>query len=358
VFPRTAGAAFVLALTLAACTTQEPVSSPRGRPAPAATGSILALTQDASAPGLVRMAVGRGSVEPVGSMPRDPAAAAAAPGPDGLTAVAVTRSGVARAYVIDPSSGPRPVGPPLRIAPDQEHVSVSASASRVLVADCDRVRVLDVTRPTKGWTDVGVGCWATLSPDGSRVATSPDGRRIVAVPFEGRHIVAVPLDAGRVRPLADLAAVAGAGPSARLFGAPAWGPQGLAFAATEGNQAAVYVKPPDRPAVVVVRERLEKTVRPPLLAWQRGGRLLAIMDDLGTGGALRVFDPSNADPSNAERVIALDALGFEGLLWSPDGSSLATMTSADALLVVGTDARWRTRVETTWNWLLAWTAAA
>jgi hypothetical protein len=49
-------------------------------------------------------------------------------------------------------------------------------------------------------------------------------------------------------------------------------------------------------------------------------------------------------------------LGFDGLAWSPDGSSLASLTSGDFLLVVGTDDVWRARVSTTWNTLLGWAA--
>jgi hypothetical protein len=322
-----------VALVLGACTVPGPEPAPAERPAPRPSGSILALAEDAGVPGLVRMAIGRQTVAPVGSMPPDPAAAAAAPDDrGGLTAVAVTRRGVARAYRIE-GSAVRAVGPALSVADDPEHLSVSATAERVLVADCDRVRVMDLYGPNPRWTDVGTGCWASLSPDGTRIAWSPDGHRILGSDADG----------SRVRTMVDL------GPR-RLFGAPAWGAAGLAYATTVGDEAEIDVRHPDGTVERVVRERLEKTVRPPLLAWSREGDALAVMDDLGTGGALRVFDPS----TRAERVIALDALGFEGLVWSPDGSSVATMTSSGALLVVGTDERWRARVDTTWTALLAW----
>jgi hypothetical protein len=334
--------ASAIGLLGAACTGGTPPPPASGPPA--AAGSILALTQDVGSPALVRFSLAAQRVAPVGPMPRTPSAAASAVGPDGsVTAAVVSASGVATAYAIPRGGRPRPVGPPLRTDPSADDVSVAATASRIVVSDCRSVRVLDVSAPAR-WTDLGAGCWATFSPDGSRVAYSPDGVRIVDVAAAG--------GAGRTLvDAADVPSIGGRGP-ARLFGTPAWGSGGIAFAVTQGDQAAIFLRAPDGRVHLIVQERLWKTVRPPVLTWQPGGDLLGIMDDLGTGGALRLFDPASA----RERVIGLDALGFDGLLWAPDGTSLATMTSAGALLVVGTDERWRARVDTTWNRMLAWTA--
>jgi hypothetical protein len=334
--------AAISAALLGACTSAPPAAPARPSP-PSVVGSILALTRDLGSPGLVRLTLERQSVSPVGPMWRNPPAAAAATAADGaVTIVAVARNGVAAASSVAPGSPPHRIGPAIRTAPDAAEVSVAATSSRVLVADCERVRVLDATSPA-GWTDVGGGCWATLSPDGSRAAYSPDGRRILEAPAAGgrpRSLVAV-------GDLPDL----GGRRAPQLFGVPAWGSAGLAFSVTAGDQAGLFLRRSDGSVDLIVRERLLKTVRPPVLAWQPGGELLAVMDDLGTGGTLRLFDPR----SGAERVIGLDALGFDGLVWSPDGTSVATMTSSGALLVVGTDERWRARVDTTWNRILAWT---
>ena len=65
---------------------------------------------------------------------------------------------------------------------------------------------------------------------------------------------------------------------------------------------------------------------------------------------LRLYDPSGQQL----RAIGLDLLGFSEPLWSPDGRSLASLTSAKALIVFDENGDWRLRVETQWKDLLGW----
>src|SRR5919198_6019995 len=82
-----------------ACTGGTP--PPRASGPPAASGAILALTQDVGSPALVRYSLAAQRVAPVGSMPRTPSTAASAVGADGsVTAIVVSASGVATAYTI------------------------------------------------------------------------------------------------------------------------------------------------------------------------------------------------------------------------------------------------------------------
>jgi hypothetical protein len=66
-------------------------------------------------------------------------------------------------------------------------------------------------------------------------------------------------------------------------------------------------------------------------------------------GVLRLWDPE----SDHLRAIGLDLLGFSEPQWSPDGSSLASLTSAKSLIVFDPGGAWRLRVETTWEDQLA-----
>lgn len=337
--PGRVGRALLLGVALftTACTAEpEPVATPAPARPP---GSIVAFTQDTAAPPLVAFDVTTSTVRPAGQAVRDPTASAAAATGDELVGVVVSRGG--RTTVLRLGEATTPVGPPLDGPRDADYRSLSIAAGRVLVADCRSVSVLDLSVPGS-WRTLGRGCWGALSPDGSRAVYSPDGGTVLEARTGGGGPTRLfdPADA------VDL----GTDEAPRLFGAPAWGEAGIAFTAIAGDQAGVFLRRPDGEIVPLMQEKLLKTARPPVLAWRPDGGLLAMMDDLGSGGALRTFDPV----SGARRVVALDALAFDGLLWSPDGSSLATLTSAGALLVVGTDDLWRARVETTWNAMLGW----
>jgi hypothetical protein len=327
-----------------ACTSSTPIGSRTPLP-PVPSGSIVAFTQNPESPPLVAFDVRGATMRPVGSSVRDPADVASSFAGEALTAVVVSTRGTTTVLEIGRAlaAAPERVGPPLVGPRDADFRSLSLTLDRVLVADCSSVSVLDLSVPDR-WRTVGRGCWGALSPNGTLAVFSPDGQ----------HVVTVRGDVGSPRPLFDLADVADLGTAERprLWGAPAWGSAGLAFVAIAGNQAGVFLRRPGGEVVRLMQEQLLKTARPPILAWRPDGGLLALLDDMGTGGALRTFDPK----TGAHRVVALDALGFDDLVWSPDGSSLATLTSAGALLVVGTDDVWRTRVQTTWNAMLGWTA--
>jgi hypothetical protein len=333
--------ALVAACLATGCTA--PASTVSRTPAsPAPSGSIVAFTQNAASPPLVAFDVRASTIRSLGAATRDPAASTAALQGDDLVAVVVSPPGRATVVRVGPSGAPSAVGPALQGQREAAFRSLSIANDTALVADCRNVSVLDTAAPGR-WRSVGRGCWAALAPDASSLVYSPDGRTVLR---------ATPDDASRGRILFDVAEGLDLGADERpaLFGAPAWGEDGIAFVAIAGDQAGVFLRRPGGEIVRLLQEKLLKTARPPILAWEPGGRVLAMMDDLGSGGVLRTFDPEDG----TRRVVALDALAFEGLVWSPDGSSLATLTSAGALLVVGADGVWRARVETTWNDVLGW----
>jgi hypothetical protein len=326
---------------IAAGCTSAPAPPPRveQRPPP---GSIVAFTENASSP-LVTFEVRGASARSVDGPVRGPLATAAAASGDVLTGVAVTSRGSASVFRLSAGDAAvTTIGPALDGPGDVAYRSLAVAGGRALVADCDAVSVLDLADPSR-WRTVGTGCWAALSPDGARVAYSPDGV----------HVLERRVGASRARPMFDVSRLdLDTVRPARLFGPPAWGPGGIAFTVVAGDQAAIYLARPDGVTDRLLQERLLKTVRPAVLAWQPNGELLGAMDDLGSGGVLRTFDPA----TGTRRVVALDPLGFDGLVWSPDGSSLASLTSAGFLLVVGSDGGWRARVDTTWSSMVGWVA--
>jgi hypothetical protein len=320
----------------AGCTSPPPPRPPVETPPP---GSIVAFTENSSSP-LVAFDVRRATVRGVDGAVRSPVASIAGLSGDGLVGVAVTGRGSASVFRVTRTGDAAPIGKALPGPRDAAYHSLAVAGGRAMVADCDAVAVLDLAGPSR-WRTVGDGCWAALSPDGSRVAFSPDGRRV----FERE------IRTGHARPMFDVSGLdLGTGRETRLFGPPSWGPDGIAFTVVSGDQAAFYLARPNGALERLLQERLLKTVRPPVLAWQPNGGLLGAMDDLGSGGVVRTFDPA----TGAHRVVALDPLAFDGLVWSPDGSSLATLTSGGFLLVVGTDGSWRARVDTTWSSMLGW----
>jgi hypothetical protein len=330
-----------LLVALVACTgAPEPAGSPPPPPAPP-PGSIVAFTQDVQTPPLVAFDVRGSTVRPLGDAARDPAASAAVLEGDDLLAIVVSSAGRASIVRVGGSTAPAAVGPELEGSREASYRSVSIAGDLALVADCSNVSILDTAAPNS-WRSVGRGCWAALAPDGDGLVYSPNGRTVVrtgpgGAPTRVLFDVEKAIDLGTDQPPV-------------LFGAPAWGEAGIAFTAIAGDQAGVFLRRPDGEIVQLLQEKLLKTARPPILVWRPGGAVLAMMDDLGTGGVLRTFDPIGG----VSRVVALDALAFDGLVWSSDGASLATLTSAGAVLVVGTDDVWRTRVETTWNAILGW----
>ena len=87
----------------------------------------------------------------------------------------------------------------------------------------------------------------------------------------------------------------------------------------------------------------------PHVAWQPGGGLLAIADDVSPSGAvLRLFDPAPGKLS----AIALATVGFAGTAWAPDGASVALVTGAGELVVVDLEGTWLLQRETEWRGVL------
>ena len=328
----------LIAFASAACTSSPSETPPEP---PDVAGAIFAVSTVETAP-LVRFDMPSLELTPSGTVPSDPAASSASVAASGDIVVGlISRGGAARVFHVGRAGSTEQIGPTLRVASD-ERPSIVVVAGTAVVADCSAVRVLDIAQPS-GWRRVGTGCSSGLSADGASVVFSPDGRSVVScvLPCE------------RPREIVDADAIASTIPDAepwRIFGPIAWSEVGVAFTAKSGERVGFFVADPNGQVETVAREEPQDRSSTPVLAWDPTGALLAIVDNLGTGGTLRLFDPS----TGAQRVIALDPLAFDGLAWSPDGTALGTITSADAFLVVGTDERWRLRVETTWSELLAW----
>jgi hypothetical protein len=238
-----------------------------------------------------------------------------------------------------------PVGPALEVKAEQKP-SVQVSEAGVVVATCDDVEVLPLPAADR-WRSLGPSCWAALDPTGSRVA-------VVA----GGHVLLHKLE-GRVTPtllfdLSDLEAPLGTHATPKMVGTPSWGPQGLAFFVKAGDRLGVFVRTDAGNTVEVLQERYTNVYRVPRLAWQPGGTILAISDDVGPNPAvLRVFDMSTGDL----RALSLFPVGYAGIQWAPDGTSLAVLTGTGTLLVVNMDGDWLLRRETDWRELIGWEAS-
>jgi hypothetical protein len=268
------------------------------------------------------------------------------PGPDGAAEFITVDAGKARVFELPAEvPGPTGIGDPLPVGPSSQP-SLSIEDGKVAVATCSGVWTTPVRRSAR-WDRVGTGCWAVVGPAGE-LAFSPTGDSVVSLPVGGRR----PRTLFR---LDDLRGDLGTGSATPvLVGDAAWSArEGLAFSVRAGDQIAVFVRTPDGRILEASQERYANTFRAPRLAWEPGGGLLAIADDVGGGGSvLRVFDPSSGDL----RAAALDPLGFSGLAWSPDGRAIAILTGSSALLMVDPNGEWISRVKTDWKGLLGWTS--
>jgi dipeptidyl aminopeptidase/acylaminoacyl peptidase len=107
--------------------------------------------------------------------------------------------------------------------------------------------------------------------------------------------------------------------------------------------------------IEVLQERYTNVYRVPRLTWQPDGTMLAISDDVGPNPAvLRVFDMATGDL----RALSMFPVGYSGIQWAPDGTSIAVLTGTGALIVVDLDGTWLLRRETDWKQLLGWEADA
>jgi hypothetical protein len=340
----------VISMLAGSCTASTSPPAPR-RVEIALTGEIVAVGSTPPPSSIVEYrlpgAVATMMTSPIGEEAANRSAFAGIP-IDGGSAFVVADGGTARAYRI-PAGGsdPAPIGPKLRIGSRIEPM-LGIGPDAAVVSTCTGVWVMPLSG-SKPWTRVGDGCWAALAPDARSVAYSPDGRFVELQP------IGEDTGPSRLFDLADLRPDLGGTSRPRLVGAPAWAPQGLAFSVRAGDQLGIFVREPSGMIVEVLQERYSNTFRVPRLVWQPGGDALAISEDVGASrGVLRLFDPGTSEL----RVVALDAVGFAGLLWAPDGRTIAALTGTSALLLIDAEGHWLSRVKTDWKGLLAWTEPA
>lgn len=334
-------------LVMTACTSSPPPTpSPTPPPPP---GSFLSVTTDQAATSLVRYRPADASTATIES-PIDPeavnrATVAGATTADGSLFVTANGRSLQAFALPAGETQVQELGPALDVRAEQDP-SVQISGAGAVVATCREVQVLPLPAADR-WRSLGPGCWAALEPGGGSVAIVDKGGRVVVRPLDG----------GPDRPLFMLSALTeslGTDAPPELVGEPAWGPQGLAFFVRAGDQLGVFVRDPAGDIVEVLQEPYTNVYRVPRLAWQPGGTILAISDDVGPHPAvLRVFDTATGEL----RAISMFPVGYAGLLWAPDGTSLAVLTGTGLLIVVDLDGGWLLRRETTWKELLGWEAA-
>jgi hypothetical protein len=343
----TARVACLIGVLLTGCTgTTAPLPSPTALPLP---GELLSITSDQSASSLVRYRPADASSETIDS-PIDPEAVnrstlAGVSTADGSLFVAANTRSLQVYALPGGASQVTELGPALGVRAGQEP-SIQISEQGVLVTTCDDVWFLPLPTGDR-WSSLGPGCWAALSPDGTSAAISPDGRRVMQSSREG--------PTPTIFELSDLKQSLGTDAAPRLIGVPSWGPQGLAFFVRAGDQLGVFVREDSGDITEVLQERYTNVYRVPRLAWQPGGTVLAISDDVGPNTAvLRVFDMTTGDL----RALSMFPLGYAGMQWAPDGASLAVLTGTGALMVVDLDGTWLLHRETDWRGLLGWETAS
>jgi hypothetical protein len=342
--------AVALFVPLAAASCTSPASEPRPTRPSGVEGTIFAIPDTGSSSPVVAFRLPTETVAPVPagrSIPTSTYTVSHASGPDpagGVDLLVTDEQQRASVYRVTPAGEATRVGPPLRTGKPDPYFSLSVAGGMAVVASCSRISVLSFSDPRE-WKPVATGCWAGLSSDGSSLVYSPDGAEIETLRLpDGRPTKL--LDTSRLRGIFPPGF-----PGPTLVGPPAWSENGLAFTIRSGGEVAIVVRRPSGSVVPVFREPLVSTSQLPRISWQPGGNLLAIADDMGpSGGVLRLWDPE----SDHLRAIGLDLLGFSAPQWSPDGSSLASLTSAKSLIVFDPGGAWRLRVETTWEDLLAW----
>jgi hypothetical protein len=333
----------VLAASCTSTTAPPPAHAP-----PPLPGELLSVTSDQTASSLVRYRPADASSATIES-PIDPeavnrSAIAGVATPDGSLFVSAN-SRALHAYSLPAGTDQvEELGPSLDV-PAKEEPTVQISEAGAVVATCDDAFVLPLPAADT-WRSVGASCWAALDPTGSRVAVESGGHVLVHG-LEGGGTPSLLFD------LSDLGAPLGTHAQVRMIGTASWGPQGLAFFVKAGDQLGVFVRTDAGDMVEVLQERYTNVYRVPRLAWQPGGTILAISDDVGPNPAvLRVFDMSTGDL----RALSLFPVGYAGIQWAPDGTSLAVLTGTGTLLVVNMDGTWLLRRETDWRELIGWSA--
>ena len=298
----------VLMLFLSACTGGEVSEGPTPLPdANPRVAGVVVVTQRFGGE-LATIELPDGEPEPL-SMPEDVrfVHAAYVIGDGSVLAVIERDHERIQVYTLGTASDPVAIGPPLRRA----H-SFALAAGRLLAARCDRAKsawILDLELPER-WIPAPGGCGATLSPEGTVVAWSPDGRRVVQASTD---------PSAPVEPVLDAAGLDGLPPGMRrleVIGRLSWGPGGLAVPlGNNERQAAAVVEEDGTVAVTPLGDRGAGIGAS--LAWQPSGGFLAVASWGTLEAIVRVFPPNGES-----RVVAMDADPIAGLLWSPGGEVL------------------------------------
>lgn len=334
-------------LVMTACTSSAPPPPP---PAPPPLpGLLLSVSSDQTASSLIRYRPADASTETIES-PIDPEAVnrgtiASVTTAEGSLFVAANSRALQAFAIPAGASEVEELGPPLNVRADDEPV-LEVSEAGVVVTTCDDARVLPLPEADR-WIDIPPTCWAALDPAGPRVAFATAGGHVLLNRLDGEREPSLLFD------LDDLRALLGTDATPRLVGAPSWGPQGLAFFVRAGDQLAVFLRDETGRLVEVLQEEYANVYRVPRLAWQPGGTVLAISDDAGPNTAvLRVFDTKAGEL----RALSMFPVGYAGIQWAPDGTSLAVLTGTGVVLVVDLNGDWLLRRETAWKQLLGWDA--
>jgi WD40 repeat protein len=333
----------VTALLASGCVAHPSIRQPHGPPLPALKGRLLiGQGENFNEVWSYRLPSGRGTPFQGAQFGESRFLQGAAVQPGGRAFVMVQRSGYVGAslqtvrsqlYELGPGESARAIGPPfvngsLLGLRGNTAIATACGARHAIFA-------LDIERHA-GWRRVAPGsCTAALSPNHARVAYAR---------AHGRDVWAAAIGGGRpdrVVKLSDVPGLEALGIGDPRAAGLAWGRPGLAVLVTQGHQFptqpnALLIVEPDRKTRVVGLGTAVGTD----LAWQPHGSLLAFTNYslAGTrffglhpeGGDLRVYDPA----SGRLRQLAASPTDFEGLQWSPDGTTLVTGWSQSKLLFV------------------------
>ncbi len=338
--------ACLLVLAASCTTTSAPPPVHAAAPLP---GDLLSVTSDQTSTSIVRYRPADASSATIES-PIDPEAVnrstiAGVATAEGTLFVSANSRELQAYELTNGADQVEPLGPALDVRAEQEP-SVQISEAGAVVATCDDVEVLPLPAADR-WRSFGPSCWAALDPTGSRVAVLAGGH-VLMHKLEDRATPTLLFD------LSDLEAPLGTHATPTMVGTPSWGPQGLAFFVKAGDQLGVFVRTDAGDTVEVLQERYTNVYRVPRLAWQPGGTILAISDDVGPNPAvLRVFDMSTGDL----QALSMFPVGYAGMQWAPDGTTLAVLTGTGTLLVLNMDGDWLLRRETDWRELIGWAAS-
>lgn len=318
----------VAAPLLPACSDDSPTRE-SDRPPDTVSGEVLAFNRDGGIDDPVLLSFDLATRTSTAVVTPDDARGVFAASWQEEGAIALLENGQELAlWSLGPGREPEALTEPLRGAPQ----SFASAEGRILVGMCrDGLRgtsmLFEVQRA--GFEDVAPACVSTLSPDGTAVAYSPDGRSLWTKRIGG--------DGEQILSLGD---TDGLSPAYRISGNIAWGTEALAFPVAAGDDEAIVIVAPDGDASVVPVGELPTDVTSPL-AW----------NPEGTAVAFNMSNVSYVQPthvtrllevgSDSTRVLNLGAGVSEFALWSPTGEdALLTGSSAGAWAVVDSGGTW------------------